>query len=258
MSYALFLVIFLCLPILGLMLCVWSQRREGLTYMRGCLLLIALAVSYTTPWDNYLVYKSVWWYGADRVLGTIGFVPIEEYLFFILQTILCCLWIFWLGRRESLRLQPLANLDFSLARRSGADLIGTFFWLILTLVGGAFLFDDSTFYLGLILAWASPVLALQWFYGGKLLLRHWRIYLLGFLVPTIYLCMADTFAISNGIWSISERYTTGIALGPLPIEEALFFLVTSLLVSQGEILFVLASDLLVKFQKNIRRALSNS
>jgi lycopene beta-cyclase len=40
------------------------------------------------------VWRGVWGYGADRVIGTIGYVPVEEYLFFILQPLLTGLWLY--------------------------------------------------------------------------------------------------------------------------------------------------------------------
>ena len=47
-----------------------------------------VAVLYTTPWDNYLVATGVWWYDPHLVAGLVlGWVPIEEYTFFILQTL---------------------------------------------------------------------------------------------------------------------------------------------------------------------------
>jgi lycopene beta-cyclase len=46
-----------------------------------------IAFVYTTPWDNYLVYREVWGYPPGRVLGTIGYVPVEEYAFFVIQTL---------------------------------------------------------------------------------------------------------------------------------------------------------------------------
>ena len=52
------------------------------------------------------------------------------------------------------------------------------------------------------------------------------------------LWVADAIAIHLGIWRISERYTLGPAVGPLPLEEAVFFLVTNLLVVQGLLLFL--------------------
>lgn len=35
----------------------------------------------------------------------------------------------------------------------------------------------------------------------------------------------DVLAISGGIWTYNPRYVSGIELGPLPLEELLFFLV---------------------------------
>lgn len=39
-----------------------------------------------------------------------------------------------------------------------------------------------------------------------------------------------------------RRYTLGVKLGPLPLEEATFFLVTNCMVVQGALLFVRASE----------------
>lgn len=99
--------------------------------------------------------------------------------------------------------------------------------------------SPSTLYLGLILAWAAPILSLQWVIGAATLWGMKRIWLMGVLVPTVYLWVIDRIAIANGIWQISDTYTTGLQLFGLPIEEATFFLVTNLLVVQGLILFLL-------------------
>ncbi len=48
--------------------------------------------------------------------------------------------------------------------------------------------------------------------------------------------MADWVAIRAGVWSLSARYTTGVELAGLPVEEALFFLVTNAFVVQGLVL----------------------
>ena len=48
---------------------------------------------------------------------------------------------------------------------------------------------------------------------------------LGVLVPSAYLWVADRIAIGLEIWTISERYTTGLAIAGLPVEEAAFFVV---------------------------------
>jgi lycopene cyclase domain-containing protein len=98
MSYTQFLVLFVCIPLSFL---AWRLRRRlrrvDLTMLVG---LAAIAVVYTTPWDNYLVATGVWYYDPRLVLNwTIGYVPIEEYAFFILQAFLTGLFGLWLWDR---------------------------------------------------------------------------------------------------------------------------------------------------------------
>jgi lycopene cyclase domain-containing protein len=52
-------------------------------------------------------------------------------------------------------------------------------------------------------------------------------------LPTAYLCGADAVAIGAGIWIIHADRTLGLRLGDLPLEEAIFFLVTNTMVVQA-------------------------
>ena len=194
----------------------------------------AIALAYTTPWDNYLVWRGVWEYGTERVIGIIGYVPVEEYLFFILQPLLAGYSFFLLARRVDLSLPSHAGARGTAAARW----LGAGAYAAAAGAGVLMLFSDGTLYLGLILAWAAPILALQWGYAGA---RYWQMrheLVAGVAAPTLYLWIADRVAIGAGIWSISDEYTTGLHLIGLPIEEAAFFLVTNLLVVQGLILFI--------------------
>ena len=51
--------------------------------------------------------------------------------------------------------------------------------------------------------------------------------------------MADRIAIGLGIWYIAEPTKTGFEPLGLPIEEAIFFLITNVLVVQGLLLLSL-------------------
>lgn len=211
------------------------QRRDGLKAVASLALIALIAFVYTTPWDNYLVQIGVWGYGPERVLGTVGHVPIEEYLFFVLQPILTGLWLYHLiWGRVADRLKPNPGAVPS----ASARWIGTASCLAAA-VAGVYLFGhESTRYLALILVWACPVLAVQWAYGGHHLWRLRRLVFWAVAVPTLYLWIADRIALALGIWHISERFTTGLALVGLPVEEALFFVVTNLLVVQGLVLML--------------------
>ena len=84
MTYFAFHLRFLLPPILVLGLLVLRDYRRGKRLpavlrrrSAGLALLIniALAVIYTTPWDNYLVATRVWWYDPAGVTGvTLGWV----------------------------------------------------------------------------------------------------------------------------------------------------------------------------------------
>lgn len=240
MSYFAFHLVFTLPPIL-LLAFVQRQPLAGIGGFRAWLglpLIVLLALVYTTPWDNYLIWRDVWHYGTGRVVGTIGYVPVEEYLFFLLQPILTGLWLYWLLPRIS---EPVEQ-EYS----TGVQTSGTLLWIVLSIVGALMLQWDRSVYLGLILVWAGPVLALQWAVGGQQLWGMKRTWLTSTLIPTLYLWCADRVAIGQGIWSISDVYTTGFELLGLPIEEATFFLVTNLLVTQGLLLLLLMRRSLLK------------
>ena len=208
----------------------WRGYRAPRRVWLGIATAAAIALVYTTPWDNYLVQRGVWSYRPDRVAlpWRLGYVPLEEYAFFVLQPFLAglCLWACVPAQthRWWWRL-PHRSWRFRLAGASVAALLCASGILALA-VGGRWL------YAGLILVWGSPPLALHWLYGGDLLWQSRGPGLLAAGLSTGYLWTADRVAIGAGIWSISPLHSTGWSLAGLPAEEALFFLVTNLLIIQ--------------------------
>ena len=231
MTYLQFHLVFTLPLLLLLAFITYRAARAGRVPRAGFVALgvhVLLALVYTTPWDNYLVARGVWGYGEDRVMFTLGWVPVEEYLFFIVQTLLTGLWVLLLHRRAGSKTEP----THSVWTRS----VGAFAWLGLAGVGVLALGSDEGMYFGLIAAWAAPVLAFQWAFGGDLLVRRWRVVLPGFAVPTLYLWLADRLALALGIWWIAPEFSSGMGVLGLPLEEALFFLLTNLLVVFGVVL----------------------
>lgn len=233
MTYLTFLLIFLVLPI-GALLFMREGPTAGVggTRARIALPLVCLiAFAYTTPWDNYLVYRGVWFYGADRVIGTIAYVPIEEYLFFVLQPILTGLFLYRVLERWTMpELRPAP----------GVRIFGSLIYAAFAVAGILFLLsgNDRALYMGLILAWACPVLVAMWAYAGDHVREFARPALISVAVPTVYLWIADRIAIGLGIWDISALYSFNWRPLGLPIEEAVFFLVTNMLVVHGVLLFL--------------------
>ncbi len=226
MTYLAFHLCFILPPIL-LLLFVPPRPLTGASRWAVVALpaMALLAVVYTTPWDNHLVRIGVWGYGADRVMGTIGYVPIEEYALFVLQPVLTGLWLYRVSAGRTWSRLERGPLRPRLIVAAGL--------IAVAVVAAALLLWQSTTYLGLILAWSLPVLALQWGWGGDIFARSGRVMAVAVAVPTLYLWVADRIAIGLGVWEISSRYTTGITLFGLPVEEAVFFLATNIMVVQG-------------------------
>jgi lycopene cyclase domain-containing protein len=92
-------------------------------------------------------------------------------------------------------------------------------------------------YMAHLLGWAVPILVAQvalvgWRYraGTPAVLRA---VLPPALVVTAWLVAADHLAIAAGIWRFGPGLHLGVRLGAVPVEEALFFLLTNLLVAFG-------------------------
>lgn len=192
---------------------------------------MVIAFVYTTPWDNLLVAWNIWSYPPDRVLARIGYVPVEEYAFFGIQTVMTGLWTRLLQARWPIASQPEPDLQI---RATGATV-----FLALAILGVVMLVAGGRWlYMGLIVAWACPVLSGMWWLGGHLIRARRELVVAAVLPMTLYLWAADWYAITQaGIWNITDATRTGWEIVGLPVEEALFFLVTNLLVVQGLVMW---------------------
>lgn len=227
LSYLGFHAAFVLPPLLVLGLIAGRRRSPSHVRPVAVGLVVGLALAWTVPWDNYLLGLGVWDYGEGRVWRYLWRAPVEEYLFIAAQPVVAALWLSLVSGA------PGTEGTVTWPRRARGALAG----LAVTAAGLLAATRGGTFYLGAILAWAGPVLALQWAVGWPYLVARWRTVLAGVAVPTLYLSAVDTVAIRAGIWRLAPEYTTGIAVVGLPLEEALFFLVTNALVAQGILLY---------------------
>ena len=96
-------------------------------------------------------------------------------------------------------------------------------------------------YLIHLLAWAGPFIALQLgvlvFYFRERSGTVLRAALVPAGVMGVYLSVADHLAIREGIWNFGGGKHLGVYVAGVPLEEILFFLLTSLMVSLGLTLF---------------------
>jgi len=230
-TYIDFLAVFVCLPLavlaVGSVLTHRTERPSARLQVGGLALMVGLALVYTTPWDNYLIAHGVWWYGDGVVTTRFWVMPLGEYLFVVFQSLLVGVWAF---ARDG----PVdSTVGHTWIDRFGGIAAG----VAVSAVGLLFVFGPTgLYYLGAILVWAGPVLALQWGVGWRYLLAIRRRVGVMVAVPTLYLSSIDRVAIDMGLWTISPTYSTGLTVGGLPIEEGAFFLATSLFVVQALVL----------------------
>ncbi len=98
MTYAQFLIIFLCVPISGLAIALrgrWSGRLSI-----ACAAVCGLAFVYTSPWDNHAAKTKLWTFDAKFAPPShfVFYLPWEEYAFYFAQGILICLLVTVLAR----------------------------------------------------------------------------------------------------------------------------------------------------------------
>jgi lycopene cyclase domain-containing protein len=251
MSYFGFLAIFLGIPIILLSLLTivdyqrgkWSPASlSAFPAWKVMLALCLVAFVYTSPWDNYLVATRVWWYDINLVSGIVfGWVPIEEYTFFILQPIMTSLLFLLLIRYLPSSKQAADSKTIRFGATVFALILFVVFAILLSLSFINDAFQPAT-YLSLELTWALIPIILQFAFGADILWRHGKAIFLAIAISTIYLSWADALAIGAGTWAINPEQSLNFLLfGVLPIEEFVFFLITNILVVFGMTL-VLAQE----------------
>jgi lycopene cyclase domain-containing protein len=247
MTYFEFLLRFVFIPILiFLVITLWDNRngkqisgfRNGRAVWVAIGIHIFLAVVYTTPWDNYLVATGVWYYNPILVTGiVIGYVPIEEYTFFVVETILSGLWWWFLARHFDFAVAPLGANDSNefkpnkkLVYVSTCLLVSI--WLIFTYL--LFFGGTKWTYLSITLFWALPAILPQLLFGADILWHYRKLVFWAIAIPGAYLSLMDIVALKETTWAISKTQTTGILFfGILPLEEVVFFFITNVLITFG-------------------------
>jgi len=114
---------------------------------------------------------------------------------------------------------------------------------------------ERAYYLGLIIVWSTPILAIQWGFGADALMAQKEAWMRPLLISWIYLCVIDRWAIRNGCWSINVAQTLP-RFDLFPIEEIYFFLVTSTMCTWGLQLAMNVCTLDCGFAVAVRRVIS--
>lgn len=229
-SYLLFDLVFLAVPVAVLAALIPADRRR---YAAASIALVsAVTVVYAAPWDNYVVSQGVWTYGAGSVVARLPYTPLGEYLFFVLQPALVGTWYY--------RDPPDVVADVGVGPFPTRPVMGAL-WFAVALAGGALLTLPSLagggYYLGALLLWVAPVIALEWVFGGPALWRYRGPLLSAVAATTAYLWVVDWVALETSVWSVPAAHSLGVAVAGVPVEELAFFLLTNTLVVSAYVLF---------------------
>lgn len=237
-------------PAVALTLCYYPLSTSLGVYK--ILFLIAIAVISTTPWDSYLIHSQIWTYPPNAIIGpTLFRIPAEEVFFFIIQTYNTSLLYLLLSKPTFhpvyLRGQKLFNdgRRLGLRRWTGVSAI-----VACILAGiGMIMKSGKGLYMGLILVWAGPFVLLLWSLAYQFIIGlPLSSTFIPIVLPTLYLWIVDTLALKRGTWVIESGTKLGWHLWDgLEIEEAVFFLVTNVLIVFGLIAFDNAFAILQTF-----------
>jgi lycopene beta-cyclase len=201
--------------------------------------LVLLAVMlFTTPWDNLAAKWGIWGFPREKFSLRVGYLPVEEYVFFLLQSLNVMLAV-----RALFRFFPdwMTGQETEIGR-------WTLYCLAASIIPWAFVVAQLWWLrrkagprvnYAIHLAWFLPVIYLQWILAPPLFLGHAALLALVTTAFGVYYTLADLAAVRAGTWFFDEKQITGVKLrGILPWEEIAFFFLTSLLVAQSYLLLV--------------------
>jgi putative membrane protein len=201
-------------------------------------LVLLAVVIFATPWDNLAVKWGFWGFPREKYSLRLGYLPVEEYAFFLLPSVAVMLAV-----RALFHFFP----DWQTGQETGIGK-GTLICLAASVIAWAFVAIQLRWLrrkvgprvnYAIHLCWFLPVIYAQWILAPPLFLGHAGLLALLTAVFGVYYTLADLTAVRAGIWFFDEKQITGAKLGGiLPWEEIAFFFLTPLLVAQSYLLFL--------------------
>jgi len=191
---------------------------------------VALVFSVLT-WDRVLWSKGVVYLGdTSESFGSILEVPYEEVVWCVDHTIIVGFWIMSIWRAD--RPVPKTRGSSLLGIRCAAAVA----CLAIAYYGYTLLGKDPKYlYLAVQLMWMFPNVAIQYFLVGHMYVQYAREYVLGIIVPSLYIIVIDTWARYRNVWRISEELVVEGSVSGLVFEEMLIYVLTTALVAHGVI-----------------------
>lgn len=219
-------------PVLVLALVLAGGRFWSVEGLVTAGVLLGIVMVFTSPWDNWAARCGIWGFREGRYWRKVGYLPVEEYAFFVIQSLQAmglAAWLCGVMGPFVTGPHPLGVSEQLLGL--GVGLVG---WAVAGWWGRGIDAESRFHYVWHLFYWFVPVILAQWVIGWPVLAERWLVVVAVTLGLGTYLSVADWVAIRAGIWFFDHRQTTGLSLrGVMPWEEAAFFYLTSLLVAQS-------------------------
>jgi lycopene cyclase domain-containing protein len=210
----------------------WDSWTESGT-ARAALITLLIVYAFTSPWDNWAVKRGIWGFPAGRFSFRIARLPVEEYAFFGLQTLMVIGLMLALQPRLPRLIPEVPRWPaWTCALVLGAWAVAG--WRLWRWPGR----QERFAYAFHLLFWMLPVVALQWCIAADLLAARGVLIAAATALVGAYLSGADVLAVRWNLWFFDERQITGGRVLGLPWEEIAFFFITSLLVAQSFVMFL--------------------
>jgi len=237
MTYLRFHLVF-NLPLLVVLSVLSSRSAVTMGELEAAGFVLLAVMIFTTPWDNLAAKWGIWGFPREKYSLRIGYLPIEEYAFFLFQSINVMLAV-----RAVFGFEP----DWQLGQETA---VGR--WTLICLAASLIPWTFVAIQLRWLrrkwgpcvnyavhLAWFLPVVYAQWVIAPPLFWGHAGLLALMTVAFGTYYTLADLVAVRAGTWFFDEKQITGVKLGGvLPWEEIAFFFLTSLLVAQSYLLLL--------------------
>ena len=162
-----------CTPSLPLQ---WASPMTRNIGFSTTLPLALAAIVFSSIWDNLIFSKGVFTFDSHSMLGVIGAMPMEEWLWFVDHTTLAS--IFTLAI-----MGPCSDAALSSAARSpplphsaSEKIMVLGLGVGVSAAGFALAFtpgsNEHFLFLGVLMGFMPPVITLQWWFGGEIFRRH--------------------------------------------------------------------------------------
>lgn len=232
------------LPAIGVLIIITRPFLDRFEITKIAFISI-VALFYTAPCYNYNIVNEARTYTPERLLGVLGNVPVEEYVSVVLQIVLTTLWAMLCVRWKF----PFFNFNHDKQSYQKIRWIPILLLSVVTAIGYEMAVPgQKTFYFGSILCWASPVIIVMWYGAGNYFVKNLMPSSIAIVVPTLYLLWVNRIALKEDVWHLNKTTSLNMfVVDGLPLEEALFVSITTVMVVMAGACYDKAYSTIVSF-----------